>query len=317
MGGVEANPRASTIERLADELRAAQCSLVVGLGGGSVLDAAKAAAMLATNGGKCTDYIGHDRYSRLPLPFLAVPTTCGTGSEVTWVSVISDAQSRRKISVKGESMFPTRALVDAELLSSLPAPLVAATGIDALTHALEAYTGRRSNPASDALAQGAVELLFRNLSRAVADIAGDAEARAGVMAASTLAGLAFGNADVGPVHCLSEALGGMFDVAHGLTNAVLLVPVLRSHGKSIEAKLSSLAPQILGRPATADSAHEILHEIQRLVIEVGLPTFSALGVPSTAFEEIAVAAEANGSNPSSPRPMAAGDYRAILTALAK
>ncbi len=317
LGGVEANPRATTIEQLAEKIRQNQCTAVVGLGGGSVLDATKAAAMLATNGGRCADYIGRDRYSRPPLPFLAVPTTCGTGSEVTWVSVISDEATRRKISVKGESMFPDRALVDADLLASLPPSMVAATGVDALTHALEAYTGKAANPASDALALRAVETLFRYLPRAVADIAGDSEARAAVMEASTLAGLAFGNADVGPVHCLSEALGGLFDVPHGLTNAVLLAPVLRSHGASIERQLSSLAPRILGRPAPTAARGEVLSAIEELVKEVGLPTFSALEIPPTAFEEVAAAAEANGSNPSSPRPMAAGDYLAILTAVGR
>ncbi len=154
-------PTRLTIEQLAEELCAAWCSVVVGLGGGSVLDAAKAAAMLATNGGRCADYIGRDRDRRPPLPCVAVPTTCGTGSEMTYVSMISDPAAGRKISVKGESMFPSRALVDADLLATLPASLVAATGVDALTHALEGYTGKLSNPASNALAQRVVELLFR------------------------------------------------------------------------------------------------------------------------------------------------------------
>ncbi|PYQ63257.1 MAG: 1,3-propanediol dehydrogenase, partial [Acidobacteria bacterium] len=205
---VEPNPRASTVDRLADWGREEGVSLVLGIGGGSVLDAAKAAAMVITNGGAAASYEGRDRYTEKPLPFLAVPTTCGTGSEVTWVSVLTVEERHAKISVKGETMFPDWAIVDADLLRTLPGRLVAWTGADALTHALEAATCRLANPVSDALAEKAISLLLKYLRRAAADIAGDAEAREAVMRASTLAGLAFGNADVAAVHCLSETLGG-------------------------------------------------------------------------------------------------------------
>ena len=140
-------------------------------------DAAKAAAMLLPNGGSCRDYEGKNRFTRAPLPFVAIPTTCGTGSEVTWVAVITDPDRSWKMSLKGDGMFPDWALVDADLIATLPASLVAWTGLDALTHALEATTCRAANPASDALAEKAISLLLRYLRRAVADVAGDAEAR--------------------------------------------------------------------------------------------------------------------------------------------
>jgi alcohol dehydrogenase len=320
---VEPNPRDSTVEALAEELRRQGSDGVVGLGGGSVLDAAKAAAMLARNGGRLADFEGRDRYRERPLPMIAVPSTCGTGSEVTWVSVVTVPERRAKISVKGETMFPAVALVDADLLATLPPHLVAWTGLDALTHALEATTGRRSNPASAALAERAIALLCRWLRRAAADVAGDREAREAVAAAATLAGLAFGNADVAAVHCLSETLGGLYDVPHGLANAVLLVPVLASHGAAVEERLAGLAPAVLGPEARMGGAAEgrraaaegVLAALERLVADLGVPSFGSLGIPREDDPEIARRAVANGSNPSNPRPMGEAEYRQILARL--
>lgn len=316
---VESNPRAATVEALAELARGEGATVVVGLGGGSVLDAAKAAAMLARNGGRCADYQGAERFTVAPLPFVALPTTCGTGSEVTWVSVITDPERRTKISVKGHGMFPDHALVDADLLTSLPSRLVAWTGLDALTHALEALTGKPANPASDALATRAVELLLGFLPRAVADVGGDAEARVAVMTASTLAGMAFGNADVGAVHCLSESLGGGWDVPHGLANAILLVPVMRGHGSSVEEVLAGLGRRLLPGPTGGcddpAAAAELLAAVEQLVMTVGVPPFAELGIPAADFPWIAEQAVANGSNPSNPRPMGTAEYLAILRAL--
>jgi alcohol dehydrogenase len=316
---VESNPRASTVEELASQIASKGSCAVIGLGGGSVLDAAKAAAMLATNGGGCRDYEGANRFTRSPLPFIALPTTCGTGSEVTWVSVISLPEERVKISVKGHDMFPAVALVDSDLVTTLPSHLVAWTGLDALTHALEALTVKLANPASDALATRAVELLLRYLRRAVADIAGDGEAREAVMTASTLAGMAFGNADVGAVHCLSESLGGLYDVPHGLANALLLVPVLRSHGKCIETPLARLAGAVLPaaalpREASAQTA-AFLEAVEALVAALDLPPFADFGIPPSDAPRIARGAVANGSNPSNPRSMDEAEYLEILQGL--
>ncbi|HXO20118.1 MAG TPA: iron-containing alcohol dehydrogenase, partial [Thermoanaerobaculia bacterium] len=315
---VEANPRHSTVDRLADRARGEGVSLVVGIGGGSVLDAAKAAAMLIENGGSCETYEGKDRYSAKPLPFLAVPTTCGTGSEVTWVAVISQPERLWKMSIKGESMFPDWALVDADLLKSLPGHLVAWTGMDALTHALEATTGRAANPASDALAARAVGLLFQYLRRAAEDVGRDAPAREGVMQAATLAGMAFGNADVAAVHCLSETLGGRWDTPHGLANAVLLAAVLRSHGAAVTSRLAALDAVLPGGPSGADEAERaerVLLSIEALANALGIPAFADLNIPPKDYPWIAKRAAENGSNASNPRPMGPGDYLALLASL--
>ncbi|MDY7094420.1 MAG: iron-containing alcohol dehydrogenase [Acidobacteriota bacterium] len=319
--GVESNPRAGTVEELAEVARRKRLSPVIAVGGGSVLDAAKAAAMLATNGGHCADYEGAERFQESPLPFIALPTTCGTGSEVTWVSVISQPERRVKISIKGHRMFPDHALVDADFLRTLPAELVAWTALDALTHSLEAITGRLANPASEALATRSVELLLAYLPRAAADIAGDDEAREAVMTASTLAGMAFGNSDVGAVHCLSETLGGGWDVPHGLANALLLVPVLRSHGDSIHAALARVARRALPRSPEAvsdddsEAASALLAAVKRLVDSLRLPPFADFAIPAEDYDWIATQAAANGSNDSNPRPMTPAEYRAILDGL--
>ncbi|HTQ78880.1 MAG TPA: iron-containing alcohol dehydrogenase, partial [Thermoanaerobaculia bacterium] len=315
---IEPNPRTTTVDRWAEEARAAGVTLVVGLGGGSVLDAAKAIAMLVPNGGRCEEYEGKNRAGKPSLPFLAVPTTCGTGSEVTWVSVLTHQERLWKMSVKGDSMYPDWAFVDADLVKSLPPTFVSWTGLDALTHALEATTGRATNPASDALALRAITLLFRYLHRAVEDIAGDAEAREGVVQAATLAGMAFGNADVAAVHCLSETIGARWDTPHGLANAVLVAPVLRSHLPAIEARLAALEPALPGRPTGADDgerAERFLLSLEALVRALRIPRFADLGLPREEHPWIARRAAENGSNGSNPRPMAAAQYLEILTAL--
>ncbi|MFT4538576.1 MAG: alcohol dehydrogenase [Planctomycetota bacterium] len=307
---VESNPRVGTVEAIAE--RAQATDLIVGLGGGSVVDAAKAAAMLATNGGSLIDYVGTNRFKRPPLPFVAIPTTCGTGSEVTWVAVITDEKRRSKISIKGDAMFPTVALVDSELLRDLPAHLIASTGMDALTHALEATTGLPRNPVSDALAESAIGLLIKMLPRAVQNPSRDHAARSAVMRASTLAGLAFGNTDVGGVHCLSETLGGMIDVAHGLANAMLLTPVMRYHQPYIQQRLADLNGSVCGGRPDADA---FLSRIEALGQELEIPSFSTLGVSEDQWPEIAQRAAANGSNASNPQVMEQQNYLEILKAL--
>jgi len=309
---VESNPRTTTAEAIAQLAVETDRDLVLGLGGGSSLDAAKAAAMLATNGGRALDYVGRQHYACDPLPMVALPTTCGTGSEVTWVSVLTDVETSTKISIKGRQMFPTVALVDSDFLETLPGVLVATTAMDALTHALEATIGCRRNPISDALAEKAIMILLDVLPGLALPSLGEAT-REALMRASTLAGLAFGNADVGAVHCLSESLGGLQDLPHGLCNAILLVPVLRAHGTAIESRLSELAGLIGGDQPP--SAQGMLLRIEEIVESLGIGRFDSLGVATSALPALAEAAASNGSNASNPRRMDAADYRQILEAL--
>ncbi|MEM8993900.1 MAG: iron-containing alcohol dehydrogenase [Acidobacteriota bacterium] len=315
---IEPNPRTSTATAAADAVREHSLDGVFALGGGSALDAAKAAAMLATNELRVEQYEGKNRYANAPKPFVAIPTTCGTGSEVTWVSVLTNDTTHIKLSVKGESMFPDQAIVDADLLRTLPPRLVAMTGLDALTHAVECLTCSAANPVSDALATQATVLIFRFIERAVADIEGDDEAREAMARASTLAGLGFGNADVAAVHCLSEAIGGLYDTPHGLTNAVLLAPILRTHQPFVEPQLATLHDALLSPTGAgvAERAEAFMVELEGLCGRLEVPGFASLGVRGEDHGRLAEWAVRNGSNRSNPRPMSPASYREILGRLA-
>ncbi|MEM7357356.1 MAG: iron-containing alcohol dehydrogenase [Acidobacteriota bacterium] len=316
---VEPNPRTTTAARIGEQARDNDLAAVVTLGGGSAMDAGKAGAMLATNPGTPETYEGPNRYTEPPLPMIALPTTCGTGSEVTWVSVLSHEASRRKISVKGETMFPTQALIDADLIATLPSSLIAWTGLDALTHAVEGTTCTLANPVSDTLCEKAIVLLFTYLERAAADVGSDTEAREAVMRASTIAGLGFGNADVAGVHCLSESLGGLYDVPHGLANAILLAPLMRYHRPHIEQRLAELDalihPEIDPRTPAAHRADHFVDRLDALTRRLETPAFSSFEIPASDHSLIADLAVRNGSNPSNPQPMTAASYLEVLEGL--
>jgi alcohol dehydrogenase class IV len=304
--GIQPNPRLDTVDQAAQIARRADVDLIVGLGGGSVLDAAKAVSMLIRNRGRALKYEGRNLFSNPAAPFIAIPTTCGTGSEVTWVSVLSDPDTRRKISVKGDGMYPALAIVDADVLETLPPHLIAQTGIDALTHAVEAMIVRPANEISDGLARGAIRLILSDLPRLVST-PGDKDARESVMRASTLAGMAFGNADVGAVHCLSESIGGITDLGHGLLNAVLIAPVLAYQMDYIKEPLETILPDT--------DAGALLQIIENLVAEVGIPSFGSLEIDAVLYEEIALQASLNGSNSSNKMDLSAKDYLNILQSL--
>ncbi len=315
---IEPNPRHSTIDSLANRAREGRFDCVIGIGGGSVLDAAKAVSMLLSNPGSIRDYEGKNKFPHPALPFIALPTTCGTGSEVTWVSVISVHHEGRKISVKGDLMFPRFALVDAELLASLPAHLVASTGMDAMTHAIEAVVGKPSNPTSDALALEAIRLLqcylpaAANQRAAMGHIVSKEDRKMAlekVMLASTLAGMAFGNADVGAVHCLSESIGGVHDLPHGLLNTLLLVPVLRYQQNAIADPLQMVANALQVKDG------DLFGALETLIAGLPLQQWSELNIPTSTFAEIAQKSETNGSNGSNLFDMKASDYLAILEAM--
>ncbi len=305
---VEPNPGVETVDRVAELVRSIDADVVFGIGGGSTLDTAKCAAMLGRNEGSCIDFEGMNRFSNPSLPFVALPSTCGTGSEVTWVSVISDHTALRKFSVKGDGMFPFAALVDADLIETLPPPLIASTGMDALTHAVEAYISNVANPVSDILAIEAIRLLFDHLVPCYQD-PGEPMQRERVIRASTLAGMAFGNADVGAVHCLSESIGGQCNLPHGLLNAVLLRPVLAYQMAAISDRLNDLNDRLPHYP------HGLIERISDLAERLELPHPDELGVPAGLFPEIARLSESNNSNIANRKRMQAKDYLALLNQL--
>jgi alcohol dehydrogenase len=310
---VEANPRQATVDRAGELARRLKPAVVVGLGGGSALDAAKAVALLATNPGRIEDYEGRSLYRARPLPVLAVPTTCGTGSEVTWVAVITHAGRRFKMSIKGPEMFPATAVVDPNLLRTLPAPLVASTGLDALTHALEAFTVKPGTALTDLFARQAASLLFAHLPAAFRDIGGQPVAREKVMLGSLLAGFAFGNSDVGAVHCLAESVGSLFDTPHGVANSVFLPWVMDYNLPVSQARYAEME-RLVGRGDHDDgrAALSLIERVRGLSRSLGIPSFDKLGIGPEHFREIAEKSAANNSNPSNPRPVGVEDYLDIL-----
>jgi alcohol dehydrogenase len=310
---VEPNPRHSTVDRGGEIARQIKPDLIIGLGGGSVLDAAKAIALLATNPGKIEDYEGRERYRTAPLPVLAIPTTCGTGSEVTWVSIITHTERRIKMSIKGPLMYPAVALVDPDLLGTLPRSLVASTGLDALTHAVEAFTARPASAITDALSLEALRLIFPSLLPAYQDIKKNAGAREKLMLGSLMAGMAFVNSDVGAVHCLAETVGALYDTPHGVANAVFLPYVMEFNLEAAEEKYAriALAAGIDARSGR-EAARRLIARIREISRELSIPPFRELNIPESDLPIIAQMSFVNNSNPSNARESTAADYLDIL-----
>lgn len=313
--GVSPNPRDEECRVAAALAREHRVQVIVAIGGGSPIDAAKCAAALATNGGGARDWAVPRRLTEAPLPVVAIPTTAGTGSEVTRGAVITDTEHRTKLTVKDPRMAPRVALVDPALTWSVPPGVTAATGMDVLTHGIEAYTCRKATPVSDALALHAIRLVGENLVYAYVDGANH-RAREGMMMASLLAGMAFGNADVAAVHCLAEALGGRYDIPHGVANAVMLAGVIRYNLPAAPERHADIAAA-LGIDTTGMdpdvAASRAASAIAALSTRLDIPTLSELRDVSAAdFPALAVTAEANSSTPSNARPIDAAAYESIL-----
>jgi alcohol dehydrogenase len=314
---VKANPRDTDCETGADRARAHGTDLFVAIGGGSPIDQAKATAMLITNGGAARDWQMHRPFEADPLPLIAIPTTAGTGSEVTTVAVITDTERMFKMTLGDPRMAPSVAFVDPELTVSVPRGTTAATGMDALTHAIEAYTCTLHNPVSDGLALRAMRMIAANLIPAVENGA-DLAAREAMMYGSLIAGMAFGNADVAAVHCISEAIGGLYDTPHGVANSVFLPWVFAFNMAADPARHAEVAESIgVDRAGRSDAAvaEEGSRRLADLGERIGIPRFAELpGVDPADFDRLAESSEANGSTPSNARPITTADYRHLLDA---
>ena len=235
------NPTTDTVEEALALYYQGDCRAIIGIGGGSSLDCAKAVGVRAVLPHKPLSKAAGVLKVRRPLPPLAaVPTTAGTGSETTIAAVITDARTRVKYAISDFPLIPDYAVLDPEMTLSLPPHLTASTGMDALTHAVEAYIGRSTTRDTREDALAAVELIFKNLERAYRD-GSDLEARRALLTASYRAGCAFTKSYVGYVHAVAHSLGGAYDVAHGYANAVILPVVLRAYGPAIYPQLARLA----------------------------------------------------------------------------
>lgn len=285
-----------------------KCDFIIGIGGGSCIDAAKAVAVLYTNGGEVEDYVQKDiEIENNPLPLIAISTTSGTGSEVTSVAVITNKKTDVKMMMKHTSFIPKVAIIDPVLTSSLPPQITAATGIDALCHAIEAYISKVSQPLTDVLALSAIESIMKYLRIAYED-GRNMEAREAMMIASLQAGIAFSNASVTLVHGMSRPVGALFHVPHGISNAILLPTVLEFTKTSAMKRLAKIG-RSLNRDLYSNSDEEVadytLGEIKKLCFDLRIPNLKEYGIDEIEFEnaisKMASDAIESGSPANNPR----------------
>lgn len=271
---VVADPPDHVVLAAEDQARGFGAEIIVGFGGGSSMDTAKLVALLLGSSQRLEDMYGVNNATGPRLPLILVPTTAGTGSEVTPISVITIGETS-KMGVNAPALYADLAVLDAELTLGLPSAVTAATGIDAMVHAIEAYTTRiEKNPVSDALALAGLKKLHGAIERACRD-GSDIEAREDMLLGALLAGQAFANAPVGAVHALAYPLGGIFHVPHGLSNSLMLPPVLRYNAPAAEPLYAELALH-LGLAASTDG---LVAEMERIADAVGIETqLSQVGV---------------------------------------
>lgn len=259
------------------------CDAIVAVGGGSPTDVAKAVAILATNGGALQDYEGINKISRPLPPMVIAPSTAGAGSEVSQFAIIVDTDRKLKMSIISKSLVPDIAIVDPQLLETKDALLAAATGLDALTHGVEAYVSLAATPLTDIHALKAIELISRNLPRAVADRR-DVEANTNMAMASLTAGMAFSNAILGATHAMTHQVDGLLDQHHGETNASLLPLVMEFNMEACPERFREIA-RVMGREVSRASplagAREAVAAVRKLIADVGL----AKGLRELGLEE--------------------------------
>ena len=269
---VAPDPSSALVERAVKQAQGFKADGVLGLGGGSSLDAAKLVALLINSEQPLEDLYGTDKALGQRTPLVLMPTTSGTGSEVTWVSVITDAQQRKQ-AVYSPQLLPDVAILDPQLTLGLPAKVTAATGLDAMVHAIEAYTSRtRKNPISDGLATAALALLGANLPKVLAN-GQDLEARTAMLQGSLMAGMAFVNASVAAIHALAYPLGARFHIPHGHANALVMAPVIRFNLASAQRHYAELAAHLLPGQHfdnEASAAEAFVQAVEGLVKDSGL-----------------------------------------------
>lgn len=312
--GVESEPSLERVGEGISRARERACDVVIGLGGGSVVDAAKAIAALVLNDGSVEEYHQGKKIERPGLPFIAVPTTAGTGAEVTKNGVLTDPQRKIKRSIRSHHMLAKEAIVDPELTATVPPEITAITGMDAFTQAVEAYVSKAASPVTDAMAYRAVQLIFEHLPKAVSK-GQDPRARNALALGSLLSGLAFSNAGLGAAHGLSHPIGALYSIPHGTACTILLPHVMRFNLPARVEKYSLLA-DAMGQEGDLieEKAQKAVEAIEGLIEQVGIPkTFRELGRFDLDVRK--VISDSRGNSMSlNPREPSDEDLRSILTA---
>ncbi|TET17737.1 MAG: iron-containing alcohol dehydrogenase [Dehalococcoidia bacterium] len=283
------------------------CDFLLAIGGGSAIDTAKAITVMATNAGSIEDYMGLGKIPKAGAPFIAIPTTAGTGSEVTQFTIITDTKRDVKMLIGSPFLIPREAIVDPLLTLSMPRGLTAATGIDALTHAIEAYVSVKAQPMSDIFCLSAIELISGNLRQAWSN-GNNLEAREKTMLGALQAGIAFSNSSVALVHGMSRPVGAYFHVAHGVSNAALLGVVTEFSLIGNPARYARIAKAMgenVEHLTILEAADLAAKSIKRLVQDIKIPSLQELGVDKEKLDKLAPQmaedAIASGSPANNPR----------------
>ena len=310
------NPRDTDIEKGAEFAVENNIDYLIAAGGGSSMDTAKAIGALMTNGGKCSDWYEGNLKKEIA-PLICVPTTCGTGSEVTHESIVNNTETLEKDCIWGDENSVKTAIIDSEMIDRLPAKILGSTGMDALTHAVEAYVCKASNILTDAIALQAIHLIGSNLLKAAKEH--EPDALDAMMAASTLAGMAFGNSDVASVHSISEALGGYYDIPHGVANAMMLAPVSRLSIQGAPEKYADVAEALgvdISKMDVFEAANAGVDIMQKLADELEIPHFSDLDIIKPEdFERLANTAANADETADNPVFMTAKDFKELFEKL--
>lgn len=300
----EGNPSTDTVVKATEGFKKSNADFIVAFGGGSPLDVAKAVAVLATYGGNIVDYEGAGKVMGPVVPMIAIPTTAGTGSEVTAFSVITDHSRNYKLTVVSNYLLPAYVILDPDLIATVPANTAAACGIDAMVHALEAYISKAASPFSDIFAREALRLIGGSIRDYVADRSNPAACES-MTVGSLFAGIAFSHARLGNVHAMSHPVSAYFDVPHGVANAILLPTVVDFNKDAADPEKYRYIYGCISKDMGADinfTPDMLATEIRMLNYELGiLPTLSDIGVTSDKFEQMADDAMKSGNIQCNPQ----------------
>ncbi len=304
--GVNSEPTLEHVEEGVKLLKDENCDILIACGGGSPIDAAKAISAMATHPGKIEDYMGLGKLTNPCIPVIAIPTTAGTGSEATQFTIITDTARDVKMLIGSPELMPRAAIVDPLLTINAPRGITAGTGLDALTHAVEAYVSVKAQPMSDLLALSAIRLISKYLPQAWANPS-NREARSKTMLGALQAGMAFSNASVALVHGMSRPIGANFHIPHGVSNAALLGVVSEFSILGAPARYADIAEAMGVRVeglSTMAAAHAGVEEIKRLIANLKIPTLLGLGIRKEDLESLAqkmagdaIASGSPGNNP--------------------
>lgn len=315
--GVGGEPTDKNVDEGLKVYKDNNCDFLVGLGGGSPADTAKAVGIMATNPGKISDFMGAEKIPNPLPPVVIIATTAGTGTEITRFTIIADTEKDVKMLIGSSYLVPTIAVSDPMFTIPLPPKATAATGIDALCHAFEAYVSKKAQPISEFIALEAIRLISENLRTAWAN-GSDIEARSNMMLGATLAGIAFSNASVTLIHGMSRPIGALFHVPHGVSNAVLL-PVWAEFSyigaPARFAKVAAAMGEDIAGLSTLDAAAKTADAVKRLCQDIQIPSISGLGIDKEKFEaaipKMATDAIASGSPSNNPRFATPEDIMAL------